>query len=186
MLNSKNLTIVKQFGDKTEFTIAKSHCTYVHEWRQCASIKTSQHSPLMRNAFIDDRSSKETGSSKEDITQLFNRTQCDLYGLHEYCAMNMHTRQRSMPKWKRFDWCSLPSLLRTPMKECEANILSTFWNCAQLRVAPMKTARTKDLMQMYTLFYLINVGPRLFFFKNLPHLHMKNPPIFCFQQIEPV
>ena len=27
MLNSKNLTIVKRIGDKTEFTIARFHCT---------------------------------------------------------------------------------------------------------------------------------------------------------------
>ena len=29
MLNSKNLTIVKKFGDKTEFTIARFHCTKI-------------------------------------------------------------------------------------------------------------------------------------------------------------
>ena len=28
MLNSKNHAIVKNFGDKTEFTIARFHCTY--------------------------------------------------------------------------------------------------------------------------------------------------------------
>ena len=28
MLNSKNLTIVQKFGDKTEFTIVRFHCTY--------------------------------------------------------------------------------------------------------------------------------------------------------------
>ena len=28
MLNSKNLTIVKKFGDKTDFFIARFHCTY--------------------------------------------------------------------------------------------------------------------------------------------------------------
>ena len=27
MLNSKNLAIVKEFGDKIEFTIARFHCT---------------------------------------------------------------------------------------------------------------------------------------------------------------
>ena len=27
MLNNKNLTIVKKFGDKTEFTIVRCHCT---------------------------------------------------------------------------------------------------------------------------------------------------------------
>ena len=57
-------------------------------------------------------------------------------------------------------WCSLPSLVLIAFigANChhycthqwrnahEANILGTFWNCAQMKNAPMKNARTKDLM----------------------------------------
>ena len=39
--------------------------------------------------------------------------------------------------------------------------------------------------ELHTLSYLVNMGRHLFFFKNLPHLHMKNsaPTLFVFNKL---